>query len=605
MAANQEADPPAIRQLLLQHSFLPLVSVQSTRSADQLLQRECGNALISALQVLRPYGNNAKFGIANQMYKITNTQLITRTYALFPVRFEPSLPELMAVQAVDSDKLANLFKVPLLEYLLRSGANGCSGDELYKLLFRKVVTSNTMVLFDTLNHPICHILVIDFSTDTAAALRLLIVEFRNFNFPKYFQLSDLLVHVIVLYDSQSVNEADVATFQSLIRVELSATSSAVPLFQQLDGSITLDLGENTTIEGQVQMLSLQQATQSEQSDLKVPKLLDTALRTRLYEFVSKVLIPHMERMVRTWDDLVLLPKKSITGRFFSASRKLFNSNEITAPGTYDHLGNFYNRLLAEQTIRKLADWLLLLKDFKYAYSTYDLIKKDYTNDKAWLYVAAAKEMCIVSLLLAQTQPITAEVPALAPDKNTLRKIRHDIVEPYMDNLTYTYKSRFNVKTYAIRAHLVVAELLLGMSVLFRSSWWSDLTEGYYIKSMAELDNSAENSVIRATLYERLGYVTSKNQFVSPQVSPDKESTEKGHYVNVNKIDPPPNNSTQGLTRLRKSALWNLLAALEWLHLDSDHVKRLLPRVTSHYNAEWCFREDGLLGKLEASVGATQ
>ena len=45
----------------------------------------------------------------------------------------------------------------------------------------------------------------------------------------------------------------------------------------------------------------------------------------------------------------------------------------------------------------------MLKDFKYAYSTYEIIRKDYSNDRAWVYVASTQEMCIVSLLLAQTQ----------------------------------------------------------------------------------------------------------------------------------------------------------------------------------------------------------
>lgn len=97
------------------------------------------------------------------------------------------------------------------------------------------------------------------------------------------------------------------------------------------------------------------------------------------------------------------------------SKKIFNTNNsLESPtGNFNYQENFYYKSTPEQTIRKLADWSLILKDFKYAYSTYDLIKKDYVNDKAWAYVASTQEMCMVSLLLAQTQQVSPQIP---PDK---------------------------------------------------------------------------------------------------------------------------------------------------------------------------------------------
>ena len=127
----------------------------------------------------------------------------------------------------------------------------------------------------------------------------------------------------------------------------------------------------------------------------------------------------MQNKVRTWDDQVLQPKKSITGRFFSASRKLFNNSDSnllsststsasssSSPAhhssTFNYRENQYYKSSPEQMTRKLADWSLMLKDFKYAYSTYDVVRKDYSNERAWLYVASTQEMCIVSLLLQHT-----------------------------------------------------------------------------------------------------------------------------------------------------------------------------------------------------------
>lgn len=621
------ADPSTIRQLLLQHAYLPLISVQSTHNADLLFQQECDDLLLSVLLVLKPYGNNAKYGVPSQAYKVTNTQLITRTYSLFPVRFEPSLPELLTVHNSELEKLRGLFSTSALEVLLKNHAQAKPpADDNYMHFFRKVISSNRIVLFDTLNHPVLQIFVVNLHTDTVEVLRKLIVEFRNYAFPKYFQMTDLLVHVFVMYNAQLASDADVTEFQNRIRTDLSVNSTAVPMFQQNPPVfVKMSRHENATIDEEVQHLSLQQSGSAD-DEVKVPKALDTALKGKLYEFTSKVLIPHMERKIRQWDDGVLLPKKSITGRFFSVSRKLFNNAEQQAAptsGTFHFQGNYYHRSAPEQQLRKLADWALMLKDFKYAYSTYDLIKKDFTNDKAWVYVASSQEMCIVSLLLAQTQPIASDTLPQAPDKNMLRKIRHDIIEPYIDNLSYTFKSRLNARTYAIKTYVVVAELLLNMSLMFSLPWWwSDLIERYYVTAMTEFDTQLASSAgslhaIRALLYERLGYASGRSYFVpgeyeylvkaafEPQTK-EEVKVEEGHYENTAKMPLDPENSVKGLTRLRKSSLWYLLSMREWLLLENVHQVRLLMKnISARYDLQstnsWYDRDGLVLASIKARL----
>lgn len=49
------------------------------------------------------------------------------------------------------------------------------------------------------------VFVIDYENDTIDDLRKLIVEFRNYNFPKYFQIDDLLMHVFVVLIQRSTN----------------------------------------------------------------------------------------------------------------------------------------------------------------------------------------------------------------------------------------------------------------------------------------------------------------------------------------------------------------------------------------------------------------
>lgn len=628
---SHNVDPSTIRQQLLQLAFLPLVSVLSTHNADAQFQRECENPLILALVVLRRYGNTVKYGLPSQAYRITNSQLITKSYGSFPVRFEPSLPELLTVHnpAAD-DKLAALFSISSLELLLKNMAL-LHNESLYLGLFKRIIASNRVLLFNTFNHPVAQIFIVDYDSDPIDTVRSLIVDFRNYSFPKYFQNLDILIHIFVVYNPETCLGEAVAEYQASLRSSFSVTSTAVPFKSSPEPKETVNLAdvESSTISQEIQM-SLQPR---DNSTIQILPTLDATLRSTVYDFISRHLVPHMERKIRTWDDSVLAPKKLITGRFFSASKKLFNNNSSsdaaasTIPGAYNHTGNFYHRSAPEQIMRKLADWALMLKDFKYAYSTYDLIKKDYTNDKAWLYVASTQEMCIVSLLLAQTQPLASDTLPQRPDKNTLRKIRHDIIEPYVDNLTYTYKSRYNVKTYAIRSCMIVAELLLNMSIMFNIPWWwSDLTEGYLVNAWQEFENHlCANGdlplVTRAVLFERLGFVKMSSSFV-PSARMDViedvlangvhsiavEEPEEGHYKNDHKLLPYNDNAVQGLTRFRKSCLWYILAMKEWVDLENPQQVQILyghlnNRFSSKASNQWFDRPELILAliKLAAKV----
>lgn len=626
-------DPYTSRQYLLHHMYSPLISVDSSRGAEVLLQLILQSE-VSFLSVLKPYGNNVRYGIPNQSFKITNTQLITKHYPSFPVRFEFSLPDLLSIKnASNPNSIPQLFSISSLEMLLKKFKP--ESNDLYLQFINKIITSNSIVPFDTFNHPIAQIFIIDFESDSVDDLRAKIVEFRNYNFPKFFQLSDLLIHVFVVYDDSKFNQQELNNFESAIKSKLSLSCTCIPIVpKDTSELIKIHKNENSTIEEDLQTLSFNSTVEH----FLIPQQVDTSIRMAINSFICTHLIPHMEKYIRVWDDQVLAPKKSITNRFFSASKKLFNNNsnsgnnanDSQSSGTsFNYQENYYYKSSPEQTIRKLADWSLILKDFKYSYSIYDFIKKDFTNDKAWVYVASTQEMCIVSLLLAQTQLVNSQ--SAPPDKNTLRKIKHDIIEPYLDNLSYTYKSRLNLKTYNLRSQLMIVELLLCMCSSFNMYWWwIDLLEKYLIKSINEFDShliSGNHSlqVIKAILYERLGYIFGKysmeslyefnqfNQHNSRHMSQDVkhfndnlENQEEEHekhedqfYHNVHKLTPKqyPHNFNN---KLRKSAIWYLISIKQWMSLKHyDHIKFLLQNMNHTFDLDltenWYDRSDLLLG----------
>lgn len=660
-------DPYSARQHLLHHTYSPLISVQSSHNADVRIRHVLNDQNVSFLQFLKPYGNNAKHAVTGQQFKVSNTQLITKTYPSFPVRFELSLPELLSIMvakelqaptpatvtasppsplhpSAPQPRLGQLFSICALEHYLKHTSELVSRD-LYLDFFTKIITSNRIVPFETFNHPISQIFVIDFGADSVDDLRRDIVEFRNYNFPKFFQIDDLLVHAFVLYDPCVNTEAEVGEFQQNIRRTLSVNSTAIAIDPRAAGddhNVELNVVENSTIEEDLQRMTLNQQNER----LAVSSTVDAVVRGRVNEYITKYLIPHMERKIRVWDDLVLLPKKSITSRLFSVSKLFFNNNSAhnspepqpSLPSSaFNHQENYYHKSSHEQMIRKLADWLLILKDFKYAYSTYDLIKKDYTNDKAWVYVALAQELCVVSLILAQTQqthqgdaamvsvPLgsvgsTQSMPSGFPDRNTFRKVRHDIIEPYCDNLLYTFKSRLSLKTHAIKALLVFSELLLCLGVCHNNSWWwNDLIERYLCKCLDEFErhfaSSGGGQVVRALLYERLGYAFGRCVYLNPNdvqqwiaTEPSEPApVEDGMYTNPCKLHNAPVHFA-GLTKFKKASLWYLLAMRQWFDLHNrNQVRNLMGNILFSFRVdiitgEWYDREDLLLGKLKREIG---
>lgn len=663
-------DPYTTRQSLLHHAYSPVVSIHASHQADELFRRFLDLTDISALHFLQSYGDNAKLPVANQRFKITNTLLITRSYPSFPIRFESSLPDLIllydatrasrspvvfhdqlgssrssSVPPSHTHPLRQQFSITSLNQLLiHNSADPHYRDSLYENYFANIIKSNSLLLFDTFNHPVSQVFVIDFASDTLQDVRDMIVAFRNYNFPRYFQIDDLLFHVFVCYDSAAYTSTQVSDFQDALGKKLSLTSTAFPMSNapQQDTTVIL-LVENSTIEANLQRISLQPNQAHASSSIEVPLPIHDMFASRIHDYISRLLIPHMQIKIRAWDDVVLQPKRSITGRFFSASRKFFNSNgsdsallpsvgAAKSNAAFNAQENYYYKSSPEQMIRKLADWALILKDFKYAYSTYELIKKDYTNDKAWVYVASAQEMCIVSLLLAHTQPAHA-----APvDRSTLRKIRHDIIEPYLDNLTYTFRSRLNLKTFAIRATAIVIELLLCIcSVLGSTCWWDDLIEKYLLKCIVEYENhlashNQHSHIFRALLYERSGYSSSRCVYivdeykyllapadnqqtqldvpVKNQDACDEDLEDPRMFRNPIKLQPARTSSIAGLTRFKKLCAWYLLAAAQWLRPNNtSQITRLLNIIWALDDAQryspWFNRPGSLLGDIARLLNA--
>lgn len=176
----------------------------------------------------------------------------------------------------------------------------------------------------------------------------------------------------------------------------------------------------------------------------------TAIRTFIREMVTQSIIPTMERKVSEWNDQVASRRRGLAGRFVGLTKRwgFGSSNRTSFTGqsssNYDSLG-FYRQEAPEAIMRRLADYAFMLRDWKLANSTYDLLRSDFNNDKAWRYHAAANEMAAISLLIM-------------PQKLSARS-RAEIIDPAFEAAFYSYITRCSFPYGALRC------LALGMELL--------------------------------------------------------------------------------------------------------------------------------------------
>lgn len=169
-------------------------------------------------------------------------------------------------------------------------------------------------------------------------------------------------------------------------------------------------------------------------------------------------------------------------------------------------------------MRKLADYAFMLRDFKLAQSTYDLLRSDFDNDKAWKHYAGANEMAAISTLM-NTQNLTS-------------KFRAETLDRMLEAATHSYIHRSMTPYYALRGLAMGMELLKlrGTSATDDAARWGSRI----------IEAGLVSKVGAALFTERVGTCYASRQGVG--------SMEWG-------------------SRKRKAGLWTVLAADAYLKMD--------------------------------------
>ena len=241
----------------------------------------------------------------------------------------------------------------------------------------------------------------------------------------------------------------------------------------------------------------------------------------------------MESRVVTWNDQVASRRRGISGRFVSLSKRFAgfggsktSSSSTGSPSTsnsnYNAQEGCYPPYSPEATMRQLADFAFMLRDWKLAYTTYDLLRSDFSHDKAWQYHAATNEMAaITSLMNAQTFGM---------------RYRADLVEQMLDSAFYSYLTRCSLPWGVIRCLTISIELLISQGPSCADDcrrWGGRLLEGDVLRPFAQALTTARIADC---------YVARMESTVLAQGA-----------------------------RKRQAAFWNLLASKSWARLEQKSL----------------------------------
>jgi hypothetical protein len=185
----------------------------------------------------------------------------------------------------------------------------------------------------------------------------------------------------------------------------------------------------------------------------------------------------------------------------------------------------------------LADYCFMLRDWKLALSTYDILRTDFQNDKAWRHYAGAAEMAALSALMAPT-PLSS-------------KARSENIDAWIEAASYSYtdRQRSAAPYYALRTLALSFELLRlrGSSAADDAARWATRI----------LESGLVGAIGHALITERISACYSIRTGV-------------GAY----KLG----------SRKRKAAFWAVLAAEHWWRLEKSlQAERCLDSALRLYN----------------------
>ncbi|KUJ07032.1 uncharacterized protein LY89DRAFT_692104 [Mollisia scopiformis] len=334
----------------------------------------------------------------------------------------------------------------------------------YTLYLRRLLSGMPLAPHETFSHPVaCVIAISSRNPSPIETLRKLYDEssFGDKRLPLWVNTEYLRYYVLVHDEERDDIAKSMTLFEQMKRhfglhCHLLRLRSSQCVATD-DDSIPLPRCEWLTASEEIAEIEAREV--EEDPEDSVPCIYEsdtTAIKTFIREMVTQSIVPSMERSVATWNDQVASRRRGFTGRITNMTKKwsVFGGNSRASSNgagssgsssNYDGLQGFYRPETPEALMRKLADYAFMLRDWKLAQSTYELLRSDFNNDNAWRYHAAANEMAVISTLMSTS--------ALSS------KIRSETIDKMLEQAHYSYITRCASNYGAIRS------LTLGMELL--------------------------------------------------------------------------------------------------------------------------------------------
>lgn len=479
-----------IRSLIIR-AFSPVVGVYASPDTDALVQRK--GFKNGFHELIRPFGETVAGKIV-----IRDSGGSSRSWEDFGVRFvdldarkktaetshTEAVPSLVQIEQV-LDRHVHSIDDPLASWA-RSSDSGHGrlplASPIYKLFLRRLLSPTYTSPHETFMHPVACVIAISSHTPTPLeSLRQLYAHTsQGDKRPPQWVYPEYLRYYVLVHDEDKDDiTQSTALFDQMKRhfglhchllrlrsnqcVITDDDSTQIPSCEWLTPSEDIsELGEQGMYISPLQDwdiiakivleslidLETEGGTYLFESDV-------TAIKAFIREMVAQSVIPHMENRVALWNEQVASRRRGLSGRFMSMSRRWagFGANTRSSGGSYgsgsgsnyDSLQGFYKPDTPEAILRKLGDFAFMLRDWKLASSTYDLVKGDYGHDKAWRYQAGAHEMCAVSTLL---NPMASTA-----------KTKLEAIDQLLDTASYSYLTRCSDAQNALRTLVLGVELL--------------------------------------------------------------------------------------------------------------------------------------------------
>lgn len=639
---------PQLVHQVVTSAYAPRVSTLSTKKADQMASRF---GKVDNIYTLFGYFENVfSFG-ENFDKQISSSVANNKEQSLNGsgcVRFVGDVLNFSTKQ-VDPDELFNLdfFQKELKDYkemtvnsirLIDDAElnydtyrrNHIQIERLENSIYLKMISlvnmSESPSMFECFNHPVMQLVVIS-ADDLKEDIDGMVSTLEKRKYPKWIDIDSIHQHILIIFDqSDASNLQNALKIQEELKFEKKKQSTVVPLNFTDSKSPVLKLYPS--------VFSVKENDELEDGSIFISQELFESLRLPLQSIVSRELVLFMNNKIKLWHEEVVTPRTSITGRLFggrkwggSSKTNFFSfgssstslaggQKEDTILGSgYNSSAGYYMYNSPEMILRKLGDWYFMLGDYKNAYSTYELIKKDMTNDNAFPYLASLQEHSVLSLLIGAIQKAGSGSQQL-----TLKMIS-TVINPLVESSFYSYLSRCNLKTYAIRMIILVSEFyfLLGQQTAMTTKPGSPISpsEIFLTESVRLfkklIDAKLMGDLANGFLIQRVAVVYSSYELLfsfDPNFlfAPDEPYYESEN--DLKKVVTNPNKNCFGVTRNRKMILWLLLATRAFIELG-EHVEAELTlwkvatelsRDTSKGRRnEWLERRDGLFFELNTKL----